>query len=414
VAESFLTFNSVKERYKRIYFNYVCASYMDLMNKPAENTVIHLVSFNIPYPPDYGGVMDVFYKITALKQVGAGIILHCFTYGRSRSRTLEKECLRVYYYRRDLNLFHMLRKDPFIVISRRSDLLLQHLLSDTNPILFEGLHTTSLLGHPALDGRLKMVRTHNIEHLYYRNLAANEKNPFRRLFYTTEAKKLERYEGILARASLLLTISPGDTEYFHSKYNNAIFVGPFHPVNECSASDGKGNYVLLHGDFSTAENNAAAHYILSEIAPRWKHRTILAGKRPSDELLRIASRMRHVKVVANPSQSQMDELISNAQVCLLNASQPTGMKLKLINALCSGRHIVASEPVVAGTSLENLCNVAHSTDEWINLTDNLMQQDFTPLMRSERDLALRRVADNTANAERIVKSVHNYGGPLWP
>ena len=124
--------------------------------------------------------------------------------------------------------------------------------------------------------------------------------------------------------------------------------------------------------------------------------------------------MRHVKVVANPSQSQMNELISNAQVCLLNASQPTGMKLKLINALCSGRHIVASEPVVAGTSLENLCNIAHSTEEWISLTDNLMQQDFTLWMRSERDLALLRIADNTANAERIVKSIHNYGGPLWP
>jgi len=259
-----------------------------------------------------------------------------------------------------------------------------------------------------------MVRTHNIEHLYYRNLAANERNPFRKLFYTTEARKLERYEGVLARASLLLTISPGDTEYFHSKYNNAIFVGPFHPANKCSVSDGKGNYVLLHGDFSTAENNAAAHYILSKIAPRWDYRTILAGKRPSEGLLRMASRMRHVKVVSNPSQSQMNELISNAQVCLLNASQPSGMKLKLINALFCGRHIVVSEPVVAGTSLENLCNIARSTDEWISLTDNLMRQEFTPEMRRERDLALLRIADNNANAERIVRSVLNYGGPLWP
>jgi hypothetical protein len=383
------------------------------MNQPSENTVIHLVSFNIPYPPDYGGVMDVFYKITALKQMGAGIILHCFTYGRSRSRTLERECLRVYYYRRDLNLFHIFRKDPFIVISRRSNLLLQHLLSDTNPILFEGLHTTYLLDHPALEGRLKMVRTHNIEHLYYRNLATNEKNPFRKLFFRNEARKLERYEPVLARASLLLTISPGDTDYFRSKYNNALFVGPFHPVDKCNTFDGKGDYVLLHGDFSTAENNAAARYILNEIAPNWKYRTIVAGKKPSDELIRIASQMDHVKVVANPSQSQMNELISNAQVCLLNASQPTGMKLKLINALCSGRHIVTSEPVVAGTTLESLCSIAHNAYEWISLTDNLMRREFTPEMRQERDVALLRIADNMTNAERIVNSVKNYDGPLW-
>lgn len=49
----------------------------------------------------------------------------------------------------------------------------------------------------------------------------------------------------------------------------------------------------------------------------------------------------------------MNELIANAQVCLLNATQPTGMKLKLINALTTGRHVVASPVIVSGTDLEN-------------------------------------------------------------
>jgi len=31
---------------------------------------LHIISFNIPYPPDYGGVMDVFYKIKALHDLG--------------------------------------------------------------------------------------------------------------------------------------------------------------------------------------------------------------------------------------------------------------------------------------------------------------------------------------------------------
>ncbi len=33
----------------------------------------------------------------------------------------------------------------------------------------------------------------------------------------------------LSKASLLLAISPGDTDYFRTKYGNALFVGPFHP-----------------------------------------------------------------------------------------------------------------------------------------------------------------------------------------
>ncbi|MDF1559318.1 MAG: glycosyltransferase [Bacteroidales bacterium] len=380
-----------------------------LMNRTSYSKIIHLVSFNIPYPPDYGGVMDVFYKITALKEQGVGIILHSFSYGRGRSRTLERECLRVYYYRRDLNLFHLFRNDPFIVLSRSCRSLLENLLSDTNPIIFEGLHTTRFLNHPALEGRMKMVRTHNIEHLYYYNLAANEKNPFRRLFFCREAARLERYESVLSGASLLLTISPGDTEYFQSKYGKTLFVGPFHPGNGCVTTDGKGEFVLMHGDFSTAENNAGALYILREIAPKLKHKIVVAGKRPSEELNHAASSLSNVRLVPNPSVAKMNELIANAQVCLLNASQPSGMKLKLINALCSGRHVVASRAVVSGTSLGSLCSTVSSQDDWVTLTDRLMHEDFTPEMREERNRILAGVADNRSNAVKIIESVNHYG-----
>ena len=378
------------------------------MDKTPENKIVHLVSFNVPYPPDYGGVIDVFYKITALKQLGVGVILHCFSYGRTRSRTLERECLQVHYYRRDLNLFHIFRREPFIVMSRRNTTLLSHLLADRYPIIFEGLHTTHLLDHPALENRIKMVRTHNIEHLYYRNLAAHEKNPFRRLFYRAEARKLERYEPKLASASLLLTISPGDTDYYRTKYGNALFVGPFHPGEGCRTSNGKGDYVLLHGDFSTAENNAAALFILNEVALNWKHTTVLAGKRPSEELLQAASALRHVKVIPNPSLNQMTDLISNSQVCLLNGSQPSGMKLKLINSLCTGRHVITSPSVVAGTRLESLCSIASDPGDWISLTDNFMREDFTPDMRTKRNIVLREVADNSVNARKIIEFLNNY------
>jgi hypothetical protein len=378
------------------------------MIKSSASTNVHLVSFNIPYPPDYGGVMDVFYKIKALKQQGTGVILHCFSYGRTRSRTLERDCIRVHYYRRDLNLFHLFRKEPFIVLSRRSDSLLKHLLADNYPIIFEGLHTTHLLGHPLLSDRIIMVRIHNIEHVYYRNLAKYEKNPLRKLFFISEARKLERYEPVLSKASLLLVISPGDTEYFGSKYGNTLFVGPFHPSDECLSVNGIGDYILLHGDFSTAENNAAAIYILREVVPKWKYKTVIAGRKPSGEIMRLASELRHVRVIPNPSLAQMTDLIFNAQVCLLNASQPSGMKLKLINALYSGRHVVTSEAVVAGTRLESLCTIATSTEEWISITARLMQEVFTSGMRMERNVLLREVADNNVNAGKIIESIKNY------
>jgi len=381
-----------------------------LMTAATDNRIVHLVSFNVPYPPDYGGVMDVFYKIASLKRKGVGVILHCFSYGRPRSRTIEKECLRVYYYKRELNLFYLVRPDPFIVLSRSNRELLANLKADNHPIIFEGLHTTRYLGHPSLANRMTMVRTHNIEHLYYDNLARNEKNIFRKLFFLSEAHKLERYENQLSKASLLLTISPGDTDYFRSKYGKALFVGPFHPAEECRSLSGKGDYILLHGDFSTPENNAAALYLLREVAPRWKHKTIIAGKRPSEEIRKAAAGLRHIRVIPNPSIAQMSELIMNAHICLLNASQPSGMKLKLINALCSGRHVITSDPVVNGTKLASLCNIAGTASDWVRLADTLMNEEFTGEMKVKRNLLLGEVADNNANVSKILESINFHDG----
>mgnify|MGYP001008265998 FL=1 len=56
---------------------------------------LHIVSFDVPYPADYGGVIDVYYKIKALADRGVSIILHCYQYGRPEQQELEKLCEKV-------------------------------------------------------------------------------------------------------------------------------------------------------------------------------------------------------------------------------------------------------------------------------------------------------------------------------
>jgi hypothetical protein len=62
---------------------------------------LHIVSFDIPYPPIYGGIIDVFYKIKALKELGVSIHLHTFIYGKEKQPELENYCEKVHYYKRD-------------------------------------------------------------------------------------------------------------------------------------------------------------------------------------------------------------------------------------------------------------------------------------------------------------------------
>ena len=142
---------------------------------------LHIVSFDIPYPPNYGGVIDVFYKIKALHAAGVKVHLHCFEYHREPAKELDELCEVVHYYPRKTGVVAALSWKPYIVFGRRSDELLKTLCRDDFPILFEGLHSCYYLSHPSLKNRIKIYRESNIEHHYYFHLSKVEKNFFKKI-----------------------------------------------------------------------------------------------------------------------------------------------------------------------------------------------------------------------------------------
>ena len=86
-----------------------------------EQKQLHIISFDVPYPANYGGVIDIYYKIKALHSQGVKIHLHCFEYGRAEALHLEGLCEKVYYYKRTINKQLLLNPMPFVVITRSSE-----------------------------------------------------------------------------------------------------------------------------------------------------------------------------------------------------------------------------------------------------------------------------------------------------
>src|SRR6185436_15652645 len=129
---------------------------------------IHIIAFDVPFPADYGGAIDVFYKVRAFHEAGIKVHLHCFEYGRSPQKALADICEEVFYYPRKTARTLLFNTLPYIVLTRTSDELKKNLSSDFHPVLMEGLHSTFLLNdveflQDARDGNRKIiVRTHNV------------------------------------------------------------------------------------------------------------------------------------------------------------------------------------------------------------------------------------------------------------
>ena len=204
----------------------------------------HVVSLQVPFPPDYGGVIDIYYKLKALKKMGYETWLHTFQYDRSRAEQLNEVAARVSYYPRHRSVIRQLSHIPYIVSSRHCSKLLDDLLSDNAPILFEGLHCCAFLSDKRLKDRIKLVRTHNIEHEYYKELS-RKTSGWKKLYYELEAVKLAKYEKILLHADAILAISESDRCYFSSRYPQipVSLLPAFHAYAEVAPAGPKENYI---------------------------------------------------------------------------------------------------------------------------------------------------------------------------
>ena len=362
---------------------------------------LHLVSFDVPYPPDYGGIIDVFYKAESLAKAGIEVILHCFRYGREPSAELEKVCYQVHYYERKKGISPLFSPLPYIVATRRSKELLQNLQEEIAPVLFEGLHTCYYLNHPLLGAYTKIVRTHNIEHDYYHFLGLAEENMVNRLFFKQESLKLRWFENQLKHASHILSISPGDTGYFKNKYGMGTYIPAFHPFNQVKSKSGKGGFILFHGNLSVNENLKAVSFLLDRIFSEITLPVIIAGKNPPDWLVKKVSVIPHVSLVGNPDGEVMDHLIRDAQINFIPTFQPTGLKLKLLASLFLGRHCITNTPMVANTGLEGLCHVADEVPDLIKIIQQKFEEKFTKEEIVRRKEILETQFSNAHNANKI-------------
>jgi hypothetical protein len=368
---------------------------------------LHIISFDIPYPANYGGVIDVFYKIKALHASGIKVHLHCFEYHRQPAPELNKYCETVNYYPRKTGFAAALNWKPYIVFGRRSDELLHALCQDDFPIIFEGLHSCYYLSHPLLQNRVRIYRESNIEHHYYFQLSKAEKNFFKKIYFLFSGVKLRAFQKILAYSTLMLTVSREDQEYLKSQFpeKSIEYLPSFHHDDDVNILPGKGDYALYHGNLSVGENFRAAEHLINQVFNGSPVQLIVAGLNPPSGLVKLAGKHENVRLLANPSDDEIFRLIHNAQVNILITIQPTGLKLKLLNALFNGRFCLVNPEMLAGTELENLCEIGNSDEELKQKVVTLMNRSFSEEQIRFRRQHLLKWHSNNENCKTLINFI---------
>lgn len=367
---------------------------------------LHVVVFDVPYPANYGGVIDIYYKLVALAESGVKIHLHCYQYGRSESAMLDGICESVTYYQRKVFRNPIYNTKPYIVASRNSTALIENLMKDKHPILFEGLHSTYYLADSRLKDRYKVVRTHNVEHHYYKHLEKVENNMFKKYFFKIESERLKKYEKVLKHANCIAAISENDTRYFGKKYGHTVHLPPFHVNSKVASKKGRGKFILYHGNLAVGENNEAALFLLQKVLTNKKYPVVIAGNNPSDELTKLAETMEHVTLKSEITSEAINHLIADAHINILQTNQATGIKLKLINSLFMGRHCIANDKMINKTGLEDFCIRANTARDFIKAIEYCWETEFAAEDIKARVEVLESDFNNLKNIVPLLDNVY--------
>ncbi|MGY5352384.1 hypothetical protein ACXGQW_07455 [Wenyingzhuangia sp. IMCC45533] len=360
---------------------------------------IQIVSFDVPYPANYGGVIDVLYKLKALSDLEVDITLHTFEYGRGEQPVLEQYCTEVYYYPRNSFNSSFFSTKPYIVKSRDNELLTKRLQQKGGTIIFEGLHTTESL--PSLSNCCTVVRVHNIEHNYYKGLYKSESNTFKKLFYLIESFKLKKYESVLNLATHILSISPLEQQYFNQKYQDKSTYIPVFTEMNFTPFEKEENFILWHGDLRVSDNVKSA-LMAVEVVKNTSYRLIIASSRRSKIIESAIKDLSNVKMNYLEKPNSLAHLFAKTKVNLLFTYQATGIKLKLLNALVKSRFVIANTLMVKQTGLENTCSVCDTVGQVRNELAVLMKVKFTEELRNQRKEALADF-DTHVNAKKIME-----------
>jgi len=332
---------------------------------------------DIPFDKMYGGNIDISTRIQAVAEAGANVHLVCYNKGPISDNArdmLRKYCVSVNIIDRPKNIIYLLHPSrPYSALTRRS----KNLNDVITSIIRHSKIDIACLEQPQVGEAIPFIRDasipiilrlHNIESLYFHELAKAYKNPISKIVYLLESYKLAKYEKyVYENCRGIFCVSQEEAKVLEQLYPKLHVTWLPVPIKLNVSNvhrDISKPIIAFSGSMYLPNNIEAATWFAYKVFPEvlravpdaefW-----IIGRKPAKSVqkLGLLENIRVTGEVANVHQ-----LLLDARVVVAPLFHGAGVKVKVLEAIGLGKFVIGSHHAIEGTGLINGKHVLVSDD----------------------------------------------------
>jgi hypothetical protein len=352
-------------------------------DRPLSLTV---VCAEVPYPDDHGGKVDVWRRIKGFKRLGLRV--QVVTWGERPTDDVMRvindaaEDVIVFPYQRSIaSRMRALLSAPFRpppVSSRQirggayDELKSAVTRFGPDAIWLDGLYGCACAKRLATDLDIPlMYRSHNIEHLYWREQYAAARSLQRRLQIGSRLFALREIEfDTVRRAELMFDISGTDRDFWAAQgVEHAHWLPPL-AAEDLDEKQAEIQWdVGFIGNLKMPSNVEGVLWVLNEVLPRLRahghnRRVVIAGSQPDPEIVDACDGLEDVDLLCDVPDA--GAIRSQCRVLINPVIRGGGVSLRTVDLLASGKPAVVTTGALRGIAKEarSLAIVADAPDEF--------------------------------------------------
>lgn len=335
------------------------------------------LSTKLPYPPKDGGAIGTLNIALGLASCGNEISMLTFNTSKHffNIKDLPEDLLkaiRIYTVEADNRikpfaalLNFLFSNEPYISERYKNKEFTSRLIEILNRETFdlvqlEGPYLASYVPFiRKYSDAVISLRAHNIEHEIWERRARNEKNPFKRIYFYSLAKRINLLERkLLFKVDSLVPVSERDSEKLAA-------IHPWLPQIVIPAGIDFSSYLpsplssnltaFFIGALDWGPNIEGIHWFVEKVWPGLQHSVPqinmhIAGRNPSEEIKILLEKN---GIHFHGEVEDAKHFMTSYDIMVLPLLSGSGIRIKLIEALALGRAVISTSIGAEGLNLEN-------------------------------------------------------------